>query len=130
MLKNKFYILIVASCVISKEIKESDTWSFINLLHDDGNVLQNDFESLILEPAWDSSRDGLNHNNFNKKTVKLPTVQDVWQWLFRYSKKKTTVTTTTKTTEKTTTESYPISIGRVRRPPKYKRTCKEIIKKD
>lgn len=97
-------------------------WSFNNFYFDDKNVLENDFESFV----FDSSRDGLSDftGNLNKKAIKLPTVQQVWQWLFKYPKKKVITTTTT---EKTTTESYPISIGRIRRPPKYKRSCNDLI---
>jgi heme/copper-type cytochrome/quinol oxidase subunit 2 len=118
-----FILVFLATPSINafKDIKQSDTWSFNNLLTGGENVVQNDFEDFM----WDSSRDDLSNQNYDKKTLHLPTVQQVWQWLFRFSKKKTTTATTT-ITERTTTESYPISIGKTRRPSKYKRTRKDI----
>lgn len=119
-----------------KTIKSSDTWSFQNLFFDEKNTLKSDFDDII---SVDSARDGLNEFTENEKILKRPqplvTVKDIWEWLLNFPLRRrrtttTKMTTSTTTTTTSTTTEMPLqndsmmSIGKTRRPVKYKRTCK------
>lgn len=89
-------------------------------------MLKSEFDDLI----FDAGRDGLEEFSLDKIQRRVKpnlAVQEIWQWLFQFPLRKrrttTVTTTTTSTTEAPLSDDYIVSIGRKRRPVKYKRTC-------
>ena len=97
-------------------------------------MLKSEFDELIFDTVRDGLED-ISSEKVQRRAKPNLAVQEIWQWLFQFPLRKrrtttVTTTTTTSTTEAPLSDDYITSIGRKRRPLKYKRTCKCInIKK-